>query len=611
MQSVRRVWPLAGLVLLLPGVARAQPLGRVDPDESSVTVNLASVPADGVSQALVTVHVRDRLGRPVRNRTVTLLASGPAGVQLLQPEERTDHDGIARGAVRSTTTGVALLTARVGPLSVELTDHPGVTFTPAPGLAWLRHGVGDSLALGVAALDSERVAVVGDLRWTPTTFGPGDPDQVVLTPLVDGPGGDPSGSAGFTLVLGADGAIERAATTDGYLSLYGAEPLPGGASTALAKLLSDRPAIFNPDGPDELVVSPLLPRAPLFVRVRLDGQGVATAPQRLVLGSGYLDVLDMRVSPDGGVVLIGSHQSPNDTVVLDPLGAAQTIARQGVSDALVARFDASGALLWSRPIAGPGVFIQAFSVAALPDGDVAVAVSFGGTITLGGGEPTEVTVTSTSSTKLLVARYGPTGALRWASIATGAGREFTPDLAVAPDGGLLVTGFHIEGPTTLGAGEPNQVTLVAPSASTPHGFLARFEADGALGWVVSMGGVDETGSVAGQLLALRPDGEVLLLSLVAGEVVFGPGEPNETTLVATQNDMVLAAFAPTGELRAARVVASGFFGPRDMTLLGDGSLVLVGEFYQPAVFDPGLPTERALPHTEGFTPQPFMARWRP
>ena len=66
-----------------------------DPEVSTVTVSPASgIPADGFSTATITVVLKDKHGRSVPQRAVTIHASGE-GNTLSQDAPQTDEHGVA------------------------------------------------------------------------------------------------------------------------------------------------------------------------------------------------------------------------------------------------------------------------------------------------------------------------------------------------------------------------------------------------------------------------------------------------------------------------------------------------------------------------------------
>ncbi|MHB8877024.1 MAG: Ig-like domain-containing protein, partial [Myxococcaceae bacterium] len=126
-QRPKRSFPGALVLAALSAQGAACRGLSVDPDRSSVGVDVAVRRADGLSRATITVTVRDADGNPLPGQTVTLAASGE-GTELAQPDSPTDQSGAVQGAVASTRAGTSTVTATVG--GTTLTQRPLVHFEP-------------------------------------------------------------------------------------------------------------------------------------------------------------------------------------------------------------------------------------------------------------------------------------------------------------------------------------------------------------------------------------------------------------------------------------------------------------------------------------------------
>lgn len=105
-----------------------------DPAQSSLTVSPLSVPADGVSQAQITVTLRGFDGAPLAGKHVLLFSNRPGEDILTQPRLPTDANGVTHGAAASHQPGTSTFLAVVMEGSVTLGPSPVVTFTN-PNLA--------------------------------------------------------------------------------------------------------------------------------------------------------------------------------------------------------------------------------------------------------------------------------------------------------------------------------------------------------------------------------------------------------------------------------------------------------------------------------------------
>lgn len=177
-----------------------------------------------------------------------------------------------------------------------------------------------------------------------------------------------------------------------------------------------------------------------------DGWAVKLSPagetlwQRTYGGPGNDRVRGLAALPGGGVALAGFTAS----------------TPQGDRDVWVLRLDDAGAVQWQRRFGGPGLD-SAFSVAALPEGGLAVAGQ------LWAGDDRGLS--------LWVLRLAPDGALHWEATADLARFGAATAVAAHPDGGVAVAGA---------AGVDGTLS--------DDLWLARYADDGAALWTRRLGG---------------------------------------------------------------------------------------------------------------------------
>ena len=262
--------------------------------------------------------------------------------------------------------------------------------------------------------------------------------------------------------------------------------------------------------------------------------------------------------------------------------------------------------------------LQISDMALLSDGSAVLAGRYRGAAVFGQGEPGEIILESTTTDvfDFFLARVGADGDLLWAK-RTGAVDEDSQTVAVEvfADGGIALAG-SFQGTAVLGAGEPNETTLV--SAGDEDLFVARYSEDGALVWARRDGGDTKVQFHGSGAMA---DGSLVVTGHHNGPVIFGEGEPNEialeaplgsTTFIARyQGDGKLAWAAtisgnPTGREIASSIEGSsivfawqmgpfirsitplpsldwiytgwGLYGDGNPVRMGDGSYVVAGMF---------------------------------
>jgi hypothetical protein len=186
-----------------------------------------------------------------------------------------------------------------------------------------------------------------------------------------------------------------------------------------------------------------------------------------------------------------------------PLGRRQFDAAGGV-DALVFSLDDAGNPVWAWPLAGTGDdFIV--GVSTTEDGSVLV----GGAATAGASfadRPLDVTAESSA----LVAKLDPDGNPSWLHVAKGTGFQAVTAVAPTADGGAFVAGDFTED-FDLGTG-------LLTATDQGDGFLARFDAAGAVQWLKVIGGAGDQHVAQ---LAVGPTGDAFLIGHYRGELALG------------------------------------------------------------------------------------------
>ena len=202
--------------------------------------------------------------------------------------------------------------------------------------------------------------------------------------------------------------------------------------------------------------------------------------------------------------------------------------------------------------------------------------SFTGSATFGAGETNQTIPTSAGDNDVFIAKYDPSGALLWAKRAGGTGSDSGSEVAVDGSGNIYVTG-DIAGSATFGHEEPNETTLTGSGGGF---FLAKYNSSGVLQWAKETSG---TGNVGGWWIAADASGNSYLMGHFRGSVTFGPGEANQTTLVATGlgfyvGDIYLAKYNSSGLLQWAKQIRPVFYlYGSGVGVDGSGNSYVIGE----------------------------------
>ena len=312
--------------------------------------------------------------------------------------------------------------------------------------------------------------------------------------------------------------------------------------------------------------------------------GPGEANQTTITSAGSDDVFVARYDPSGALVWAkragGTSVDLGNSIAADDAGNCYVTGAAGASsmdaNIFVAKYDASGALVWTRTVGGPSGDIGS-GIAADGAGNSYVTGFFNGPATFGAGEPSQTTLTgagtfiakynaigtlvwaqraagnhgrgiATDGTgysyvtgelagDIFVAKYDPNGALVWSKRAGGTGGDRGEAIATDGAGNSYVTGL-LAGTGTFGAGEVNQTTLT--SAGGADIFVAKYDSSGALVWAKRAGA---SISDLGHGIATDGAGNAYVTGLFQHTVTFGVGEANETTLTAAAQDIFGARFS--------------------------------------------------------------------
>lgn len=260
---------------------------------------------------------------------------------------------------------------------------------------------------------------------------------------------------------------------------------------------------------------------------------------RDVAASRWDDLELVAADADGNVVVSGSLYG---RAVFDGGEASGTVLNSaGRYDVFLAKYSADGTLQWATLAGGAVANDRPYGLKIDAAGNPVVAGTFRRSVTFGAGGPNETTLTSAGSSDIFVAKYSPEGALHWAARAGGPWADYLGEqsgsLALDAAGSVFVGG-HFRATADFGVLEPNETVL--RSAGAYDIFVAKFDADGVLGWATRAGGPWE--DFAG--LAVDDDGD----AVVAG-AFYG------TATIATEPTAPMLASAGGSDIFIAKVLS--------------------------------------------------------
>lgn len=240
------------------------------------------------------------------------------------------------------------------------------------------------------------------------------------------------------------------------------------------------------------------------------------------------------VAPDGGAVVVGSFELPSD---FGPFA----ITSSGGMDIFVARLDPTGDFVWVQTFGGAGNE-WGRSVAVDDSGDIVVGARFTGTITVGGDLHS-----SQGGADVLVLRLDGGGSPQWSTSFGSAGNEHARSIALSPAGDVLLTGRYV-GAMQVG-------TTALAHVGDRDAYVAELDGAGVPQWARGFSSPEATSIEYAQALAVRPNGNLVLLGRFDTTLDFGVAQLTSHG----GRDVFLAELDAAGE----PIWARAFGGPSD------------------------------------------------
>ena len=472
-------------------------------------------------------------------------------------------------------------------------------------LIWAKRAGGSALDYGdygyaITTLSDNSTVVTGFFNGT-ATFGPGEPNQTVLTGYYDIfiVRYNPDGTLAW-----AKSAVEPRAPDIGY----GITTLSDNSTVVTGNFGFS--ATFGPGEPNETVLTSA-EMGDIFI-ARYNPNGTLAWAKRAggasyAIESGY----GITTLSDNSTVVTGLFFG---SATFGPGETNETVLTSaGGPDIFIARYNPDGTLAWAKRAGGSNDDISesGMGITTLSDNSTVVTGLFGDSATFGPGEPNETVLTSAGDwgMDIFIARYNPDGTLAWAKRAGGSGVwEEGWGITTLSDNSTVVTGYFMES-ATFGPGESNETILT--SAGEEDIFIARYNPDGTLAWAKRAGGPNTDYGDYGSGITTLSDNTIVVTGYFYDSATFGPGELNQTVLTSAGDyDIFIARYNPNGTLSwAKRAGGSGGEGGEGITTLSDNTIVVTGYFYDSATFGPCEPNETVLTSDGGA--DIFIARYHP
>ncbi|MEO8886450.1 MAG: hypothetical protein ABI367_10330, partial [Mucilaginibacter sp.] len=277
---------------------------------------------------------------------------------------------------------------------------------------------------------------------------------------------------------------------------------------------------------------------------------------------------NVTVDNSGNRILGGQFQS---TIKV----SGTSITANGSVDGLIAKYDATGNLLWTIHL-GQTADNGVRGVLADTNGNIIVAGAFNGTINF---NPLGTAYNLTANTdSYYIAKYSPAGQLIWLQPITGSIVGYTTNLGIDPSNNNIYVDGRFSSRLTFSTGTINPV-------GTQDIFLARYATDGTIQWVKDIGG--SGASVFNNGIAAK-NGEIYISGFFNGTADFDPSAAVSPISYHGQRDLFLAKYTDTGNYQWAIAVGNSNCNNtlgRSVNIDNDGNIVLGGAFCSTANFD--------------------------
>ena len=220
----------------------------------------------------------------------------------------------------------------------------------------------------------------------------------------------------------------------------------------------------------------------------------------------------------------------------------------------VAKFDASGELLWESRAGGSGSIQVASGALALDDiGGILLTGEFSRTADFDPDGETPPLI-ARGERDIFTAKYATDGAFLWAVGAGSVYRDFGAAVAVDKSGNVFVTG-SFSGATDFDPGEKENILIPKGGPEVGDIFLVKYDPEGKWLWARSFGGPenDPDKLQAGWDLAVDGRGNAFVTGRFHLSADFDPGPSSEFLTSEGCADVFLAQFDGDGGLVAARL----------------------------------------------------------
>ena len=258
---------------------------------------------------------------------------------------------------------------------------------------------------------------------------------------------------------------------------------------------------------------------------------------------------------DGNVFTTGEFTSPTITF------GSTTLTNNGTYNVFIAKYDASGNVLWAKSAGGSGADVG-YSVSADAKGNVFITGYFHSPAITFGTEK----LSNAGVQNIFIAKYDANGNVLWAKSAGGISSDAGYSVSADADGNVFVTGYFSSPAITFGS-----TTLI--NSGGYDLFIAKYDADGNVLWAKSATGTNDD---LGFSVSADAGGNVFVTgNFGSSSFAFG-----STTLANAGNyDVFIAKYDANGNLIWAKSAGGiGDDGGTSVSADANGNMFVTGYF---------------------------------
>ncbi|MCI0528192.1 MAG: SBBP repeat-containing protein, partial [Nitrospira sp.] len=254
--------------------------------------------------------------------------------------------------------------------------------------------------------------------------------------------------------------------------------------------------------------------------------GVGELNQMTLTSAGAADIFIAKYSASGNLIWAkragGTGEDHGREIVIDSLGNTYvtghfqntaafdtiTLTSTGGLDLFLAKYDTSGNLVWIKQFGGTGDDIGR-GIDVDNSINIYLTGTFMNTITFG-----STVLTSAGNEDAFLVKCDGSGNVLWAKRGGGTGLDRPKNIVVDESGNSYLSG-HYNGITTFGSGEPTQITL--SHAGSADAFIAKYDTLGHFLWAKRAGA---SGEDIGFSIAVDNSGRSIVTGSFEGTVTF-------------------------------------------------------------------------------------------